>query len=133
MKYNSVMAKDRYKIFVNPAGFIETHFIGNQTPDSVIGAVEDLVKRAKKLKAHEELALILVDVTEVPKIDISGKMAKARKEAVKAMTNAEYDRIAVYGNVAVQILVNTLVMIAGKRDKIRVFASRIEALKWLRG
>jgi len=127
------VAKDRYKIFVNPSGFIETHFLGNQTPDSVIGAVDELVKRAQKLKLRKELVLILVDVTNVPKIDISGKMANARKEAVKAMTNAQYDKIAVYGNVAVQILVNTLVLIAGKRDKIRVFSSRIEALKWLKG
>jgi len=127
------MARDKYRIFVNPSGFIETHFIGNQTPDSVIGAVEELVKRAEKLKLRHELVLVLVDVTKVPKIDISGKMANARKEAVKAMTSAEYDRIAVYGNMAVQIMVNTLVLIAGKRDKIRVFASRIEALRWLKG
>ena len=56
----------------------------------------------------------------------------ARKEAVKAMKNARYDRIAVYGNVAVQIMVNTLVLIAGKRQKIRVFSDRVEALRWLK-
>ena len=132
-QYNILMARDKYKIFVSPAGFIETHFTGNQTPDSVIDAVEELVKRAKKLKVRKELVLVLVDVTDVPKIDISKRMARAHQQAVKAMTTADYDRIAVYGNVAVQILVNTLVMIAGKRDKIRVFASRIEALKWLKG
>jgi hypothetical protein len=51
---------------------------------------------------------------------------------VEAMKQAEYNRIAVYGNAAVQIMVNTLILIAGKRDKIRVFSNREEALKWLK-
>jgi hypothetical protein len=122
----------KFETFFNPAGFIEQHYKGNQTPDSVIAAVNVLVARAKKLKLDKRLALILVDVTDVPKIDISGKMARARKEAVQAMRSAEYDRIAIYGNVAVQVMVSTLVMIAGKRDKIRVFADRVEAIKWLK-
>jgi hypothetical protein len=123
---------DKFETSFNPAGFIEQIFMGNQTPDSVIAAVEELIKRAKKLKAEGEKALILVDVTGVPKIDISGKMARARQQAVKAMATAQYDRIAVYGNVAVQIMVNTLVLIAGKRDKIRVFGNRVDALRWLK-
>jgi predicted glycosyltransferase len=128
------MAKvELYKIFYNPAGFIEVHFLGEQTPDSVIGAVRELVKWSKKLNNQKQKVLVLADVTEVPKIDISGKMAPARKEAVKAMSDAEYDRIAVYGNVVVQILVNTLALIAGKRQKIKVFSDRTEAVRWLKG
>lgn len=125
-------SSDKYKTSNNPAGFIEQQFLGIQTADSVISAVEELVKRAKKLKGKQQAVYILVDVTKVPKIDISGKMARARKEAVKAMSTAEYDRIAVYGNVAVQIMVNTLVLIAGKRSKVRVFGDRITALRWLK-
>lgn len=124
---------EKFQTFDNPAGFIEQHFIGVQTSDSVIGAVEALVKEAKKLARKKKEILILVDVTKVPKIDISGRMAKARKEAVQAMKDAEYDRIAVYGNVAVQLMVNTLVLIAGKKDKIKVFGDRVEALRWLKG
>ncbi len=122
----------KVKTTFNPAGFIEQVYIGNQTPDSVIKGVTELVRRAKKLKADRKQVLILADVTGVPKIDISGKMARARKEAIQAMTTAEYDKVAVYGNVGVQILVNTLVLIAGKRDKIRVFSDRLAALKWLK-
>jgi len=125
-------ANDKFDTSFNPAGFIEQIYKGNQTPESVIAAVNELIKRAKALKAQGEKALILVDVSAVPKIDISGKMARARQEAVKAMSTAEYDKIAVYGNVAVQILVNTLVLIAGKRDKIRVFGDRVEALRWIK-
>lgn len=127
------MAKaQKFVTFDNPAGFIEQHYHGVQSADSVIRAVEELVKRAKRLRVKKEDVFILVDVSEVPKIDISGKMSRARQEAVNAMKDAEYDKIAVYGNVAVQIMVNTLALIAGRRDKVRVFASRIEALKWLK-
>jgi hypothetical protein len=123
---------DRFKTFFNPSGFIEQHYIGVQTPESVIAAVNELVKQAHKLKSQGQRALILACVQEVPKIDISGKMKPARQIAVEAMKNAQYDRIAIYGNAAVQIVVNTLILIAGKRTKIRVFPNREAALKWLK-
>lgn len=124
---------DLYKTFYNPAGFVEIHFLDEQTPDSVIKAVKELVQWSKKLNAKQQKVLILADVSQVPKIDISGRMAPARKEAVKAMSSAKYERIAVYGNVVVQILVNTLALIAGKRQEIRVFSDRSEAVRWLKG
>lgn len=128
-----MVKREKYQTFLNPSGFIEQHFIGVQTPDSVIGAVDELVKQAKKRKAKKRPVLILICVEQVPKIDISGKMAPARKQAVKAMVNTEYDRIAIYGNVAVQIMVSTLVLIAGKRSKIKVFNDRQNAVGWLKG
>jgi len=125
-------SNDKVKTTFNPAGFIEQVYVGNQTPDSVIKGLEELVRRAKKLKAGHQSVLILADITGVPKIDISGKMAQARKQAIEVMATAEYDKVAVYGNVGVQILVNTLVLIAGKREKIRVFGDRVAALRWLK-
>jgi predicted glycosyltransferase len=123
----------KYKTIYNPAGFVELYYRGEQTPKSVIDSVTELIGWSDKLNAEKKRVLILVDVKDVPKIDISGRMAAARKEAVSAMADAKYDRIAVYGNVAVQILVNTLALIAGKRYKVRVFSNRIEALGWLKG
>jgi len=123
---------DKFQVFYNPSGFVEIHFSGEQTPESVISAIEELVSWSKKLNAKDHRVLILADVNEVPKVDISGKMAPARRVAVSAMKNAKYEKIAVFGNVAVQIMVNTLVLIAGKRQKIRVFSSRVDALRWLK-
>jgi hypothetical protein len=124
---------EKYNTFYNPGGFVELCFYSEQTPESVISAVTELVSWSKNLSSKKKKIYILVDVTEIPKIDTSGKMAAARKEAVRAMTTAKYDRIAIYGGVAVQIMVNTLVLIAGKRQKIRVFSDRLEALRWLKG
>ena len=122
----------KFETFSSPGGFIEQRYIGVQTPDSVSAAISELVKQAKKLNARNKPVLILVDVSEVPKIDTSSKMSEARKDAVQAMTSSKYKRIAVYGNVSVQVLVNTLALIAGKRRKIRVFPNRVDALRWLK-
>jgi hypothetical protein len=128
------MAKsDKFSSFYNPGGFVDAHFFGEQSPQDVIQAITELVRWSKKLAAKKQPTLILVDVIDVPKIDISGRMAPARQKAVEAMSQAKYDKIAVYGNTAVQIMVNTLALIAGKRQQIRVFSSRVDALKWLKG
>lgn len=124
---------DKYTIFASPGGFIEIYFKGEQTPESVTAAVKGLVRWSKKLETEHQKMLVLADVSDVSKIDVSGKMAPARKVAVEAMRNAKYEKIAVYGNVAVQIMVNTLVLIAGKRKEIRVFSDRMDALRWLKG
>jgi hypothetical protein len=128
------MAKsEKFTSFYNPGGFVDAHFFGEQSPQDVVQAINELVRWSKKLTVKKQPILILVDVTDVPKIDISGRMAPARQKAVDAMSQAKYDKIAVYGSTAVQIMVNTLVLIAGKRQQIRVFSSREDALRWLKG
>jgi hypothetical protein len=122
----------KYELFFNPAGFIELHYTGAQTSDSVISASNQLFKKSAKLKSKKEPALILVDVTNVPLTNNHTKMAPARKEAVRAISSDDYDRLAVYGSVTVQVVMNTIILIAGKRDKVRVFANREDAVKWLK-
>jgi hypothetical protein len=126
------MSETKVKTSFNPAGFIEQAYIGSQTPDSIISAAEELIKRAKRLKGKGEKVLILADLSDMAKIDFNDKMARARKAAIQALAETDYDKLAVYGNAGVQVLVNTLAMIAGERHKIRVFGERIDALKWLK-
>jgi len=123
---------DKFEIFVNPSGFIEQKFIGNQTPKSVTDGVDQLIKLVRKLHDQKKQVLVLVDITGVPKITNSDAMRGARRSMVKSMKEEPYNRIAVYGDMATQVLVNTMALIAGKRNKIRVFDNRIDALKWLK-
>jgi hypothetical protein len=122
----------KYDLFINPAGFIELHYIGTLNPQAVINSTKKLQKLVKKLKATKTPILILVDVTKVPITNNQKQMAPARKHAVDVISTMEYKRIAIYGSVVVQIVMNTVALIAGKRNKVRVFASRVEALKWLK-
>ena len=117
---------------MNPAGFIEQHFVGSQTPQEVHKAIADLKRITRRLHKEGKPVLILVDVNRVTKIDLGPKMLKARVAGMKAMRSIEYKRAAVYGPLTVQVLVNTLALVAGVRDKIRVFDSRIDAVRWLR-
>lgn len=122
----------KFQVFTNPAGFIEEKFIGLQTPESVTLAVDKLIKMTRQLAAQKKPVYVLVDLSEVPKVNLTAQMKLAQKGMVKSMQIERYDKVAVYGNPGSQIVVNTLALIAGKRDKIRVFATRIEALKWLK-
>lgn len=123
---------DKYRVFYNPAGFAELQYLGDQTPESVITSTNEIVEMCKKLEKDGKPIKILVGVTQIPNIDVSKKMAKARLNAIQSMATTNYDRVAIYGNVTAQIMISTLVLIAGKRSKIKVFSTRAEALGWLK-
>jgi len=123
---------EKFELFISPSGFIEEKFIGRQTPESAQTAVDQLIKLTRKLKGQKKRVLILVDITGISKVNTSDRMKETRQAMVKAMKEEPYDRLAVYGNMATQVLVNTMALIAGKRNKVRVFDNRIDALKWLK-
>jgi hypothetical protein len=60
-------------------------------------------------------------------------MAEVRKAAAKAIKDIKFDRVALYGPLHLQVILTTLALVAGKRDKVKVFDSRAAAIKWLLG
>jgi hypothetical protein len=58
-------------------------------------------------------------------------MAEVRKEAAKALKNIKFERVALYGPLHLQVILTTLALIAGKRNKVQVFDNRTAAIKWL--
>jgi len=119
------MAKNgiKSKTFINPGCIVEQHYIGEQTPQSIIAAIKDLEKYSKKLAKTKKPVLILADVSQVPKIDLGPRMLVVRKTAIITMRSLKYKKAAVYGPLPVQILVNTMALIAGKQHRIKVFSS----------
>jgi len=119
--------------FINPAGFVEQHYIGLQSLEDVLMGLEDLEESVKGyVKKQGRPALILEDLTKLSKVDLSKRFLQARKIAVRLMREMEFERAAIYGPLATQILVNTMSLIAGKHDRIRVFDTRDKALRWLK-
>lgn len=119
-------------IFINPSGFIEQHFIGEQSPDSILDALESLKKCAKKLESQKKQVLILEDLSEVVREDfLSPRMAPVRSAAINIMKSINFKKAAIYGSLPLQVIVNTLALISGKRNSIKVFHHRSEAIKWL--
>jgi hypothetical protein len=119
-------------IFINPSGFIEQHFRGTLSPEDIIAALKQLKAHAKKEKSAGNTVLILEDASNITKLDfLSPKMAHVRKEATKAAKEIDFERSAIYGPLPYQVIVTTLAIVSGKRNRIRVFDNRAAAIKWL--
>jgi hypothetical protein len=120
------------KIFINPSGFIEQHYSGVLEPDEILESLKQLRRFSRKLQDNNQPILILGDVSKLKKMEfMSSKMAEVRKAAAATVKDIEFERGAVYGSLRVQVIVSALALVAGKRDKIRVFDNRISAIKWL--
>jgi hypothetical protein len=120
------------KIFINPSGFIEQHYFGELDPEGVLDGLSQLRAYAKKLNYEDKTVLILEDVSKITKVEfLSPKMAEVRKAAAKAVKEIKFDRVALYGPLHFQVILTTLALVAGKRDKVKVFDSRPAAIKWL--
>ena len=113
--------------FINPAGFIEQHYIGPQTGVTVAQGVQAVNSEVKKLKKQKRAALVLIDISQVTSTDLS-----SHTTAVKGMREVPYKRIAIYGPLSLQILLNTLAIVADKYDAVHAFSSRLEAIEWLK-
>ena len=113
--------------FINPSGFIEQHYIGAQNGKTVAKGVNAVNLAVKKLRSQHKAALVLVDISQVTTTNLNSHMA-----AVKGMREVPFKKIAIYGPLSLQILLNTLAIVADKHDLVHAFSSRIEAIEWLR-
>ena len=114
-------------IFIAPNGFIEAHFTRTMTSVNIAWGVEEVTKMAKKIKAENKPVLIIVSASKVTSFGWA-----AQKAAVMAMRQVPYNRVAIYGPISLQILLNTLSHVADSYNGVRAFSNRIEALEWLR-
>lgn len=120
--------KPQVDTFWNPAGFVQQKYTGDQTADSVSKGMENIKKcAAKKLEKNQPL-LILIDITELGRTDSASHSA-----GIKGIKSMDFERAAVYGPLQAQVLVNTLVLVAGKKNRMRAFSDRSDAVKWLLG
>ncbi len=118
---------EKLRTFTNPAGFIELHFSGSQNEDTVMRGIADIQKYAQKRQQQHKDVLILVNLKELTTTDLG-----SHKAAVYGMRTLRYKRAAFYGPVHTQVLLNTLSIISGKQNKLKVFENRVEAVKWLK-
>lgn len=122
------MAKKKSSIETtwNPSGFVQQKYIGDQTSEAVEEGQKQLKKCLKKQGKDGKLLPVLIDITEIGKTDPGSHIA-----AVSGIKTIPFKRTAVYGSLSTLVLVNTLALVAGKKDKIRAFENRTDALKWL--
>ena len=120
-------ARKKNEVILNPAGFIEQHYIGYQTEKSTNEGIYQLEILAAKLRKRRKPVLILIDITK-----LGGTSAGARIAGINGMKRVRYKRAAMYGPLSTQVLVNTLALIAGKQHTTKAFGDRATAIKWLK-
>jgi hypothetical protein len=127
-------AKDyshKVQTFINPLGIIEQHYIGLQSPQSILYGLDQLRNYVGKITDGDDM-LILADISQVPEIDVSKRMLPVRKAALDLMKSLNYKKAALYGPLPMQTMINVLSLVAGTHSKIRTFDERPKAIRWLR-
>ncbi len=118
-------------IFINPRGYIDQVYFDTQTAGSVLLAIKQLRQHAKKIEDQKQPVLIFIDVSQLTKIDLSGNMRHVRVEAMQAMKEIKFKRAAICAPLPIQVLVNTMALVTGKRDRVKIFENRPSSIKWL--
>lgn len=112
----------------NPAGFVEQKYRGKQSAEAVKEGIKQLENCLGKNAQKGNPPLVLIDITELGATD-----TESHKVGIAGIRQVNFKRAALYGPLSAQVLVNTLALVAGKKNKIRAFGSRVEAIKWLQG
>jgi hypothetical protein len=108
-------------------GIIKFTQVGHQTAQSVSQYQVKIDQLTADNHKQGKQALILVDL-----LGVTGQDPGAIEEGRKRMDGA-YDALAVSAHsTAIRAIVNWMVKIAGKEDRIQFFGNNEEALTWLR-
>jgi hypothetical protein len=112
--------------FINPAGLIEQHYFGAHNGITVGAGVREANRQVQKFIKANKPPLMLVNLNEVKSTNF-----KARIAAARGMQKVPFKKIAVYAPHNLQILINTLAIVSDKKNSVKAFDNRFEALEWL--
>lgn len=124
---NQKKKDEQVTTLISPAGFIEQCYVGDQNEQSVKQGIKELKTCISKLKHQNKPAIILVDLSTLGNTDLG-----AHKAAILGMRTLDYQLGAFYGPLPIQVLLNTLSLVSGMQKKLKVFETRVEAVKWLK-
>src|SRR5690242_10319902 len=96
----------KVSVYINPGGIIEQHSIGNINEELMAEATDLINKCAVKLRKQKKPVLILIGLSELGKSDMA-----AHKAAIKGVKSLRFKRMAAYGPLYAQVIVNTLILI----------------------
>lgn len=116
------------KLFLNEAGFQEMILIGEQTFESTTQTLEESLKLDQKLLSEKGYVKTLIDVSEMGNID-----PRSVELAASNISNTEYDKIAVFGvKPSIKVFLDVIIIGAKKKDSVKIFSTREEAVEWLK-
>ena len=124
-----VSMENKNGVTLTPEGYVEEKWIGPQTRESVELLTQESHGLARQLLARGQNALVLVDST-----DVESATSGARSAAIKALSNSEFEKIAIVSrNNLWDLVIKVTLKITKRADRSKVFHDHEEAVQWLLG
>ena len=115
------------RVFTNKQNIVEIVYDGRHDIKKSNKVIAQLKIELAKLEKMNKPKKVLLDLTKLGQTD-----RRSRGNVIDVAKNWDYHRIAVYGaNVFNKVLAELIIFASGKKNKIKIFSSREEALKWL--
>ena len=109
----------------NNPSFVEFHFVGDQTYDTIMttfSKFEDTIK-----KFHQPPTKLLVDLSQTGHPDSGARIA-----GVESLKKLKYKKMALFtSSVYLKHIANFVIIASGKQHLTKVFDTRLSAINWL--
>jgi hypothetical protein len=116
------------KVFSNPTDKIcEVILIGDQTSETIDEVLTETMRLdIEQMRLHGQV-VTLFDLREIGKFDDS-----VVQSALRGMKAINFDKVAIVGATHIgKNLLQPIIILTGKEDKVLFFDERAEAVKWL--
>jgi hypothetical protein len=116
-------------IYIDDNHFIFTRYVGTFPKELMFERVEKALVMSAEMRTQGLPVLILIDITA------NESYSRDIQEAgVDAVNRLDFDRMAIFGkgNAFIRHLVNFVLAVTGKSDRVRYFDSQAAATLWLR-
>ncbi len=116
------------RVFLNKENIIESIFDGRQTFSSLTKTSAIIMIISDKLKKNGNDILILADLKEMENVTADALIA-----SYETINEGKFKKLAISGgNKSLRKLTGFIINISGKKNKVRIFSGKKEALKWLK-
>jgi UDP-N-acetylmuramyl pentapeptide synthase len=115
-------------ITYNPDGYADIAIIGDQTYMTFVNVKNDADDILDRLSQEGRPRLVLIDLSQQ-----GSHSADTNRAAMEMMEVSNYDKIALYGaSKILEEITKAIIMAMGKGHKTKIFATRDDALAWLK-
>lgn len=127
-KQSLFLAEARNQSYLGDDGLVYAFYVGDQTVQIVNETVEQTARALEEAKKQNKKGYVLVDISKIGEIESGGR--RAGFEGARAL---KYEKLAVFGEPSPFLRnVASLVIKAVGLNKVKLFNTREEAVKWLR-
>lgn len=115
-------------VFLDKAGIVNVLLEGKQTYQAIRHASDEMDALSSKLRREGKPVYVLVDISKM-----GGHDSGARREGYERLFTIYYDKFAMFGGgLFLKSVANLVVKATKLGNKVKVFNTREEAIRWLK-